>query len=121
MLGTLTENRMTVVEGWFSGVKYAHAPRADELRDEVRQELIMNICLNSKAFLIEEEAQTQFVGNRTECALLVLAKKWGADYHAIREQYSDKVEKVRIGGALWLDRLYLFYDTPDYFFTRYAL
>lgn len=24
--GTLTENRMTVVEGWFSGVKLNHAP-----------------------------------------------------------------------------------------------
>jgi magnesium-transporting ATPase (P-type) len=24
--GTLTENRMTVVEGWFSGVKLDHAP-----------------------------------------------------------------------------------------------
>jgi Ca2+-transporting ATPase len=24
--GTLTENRMTVVEGWFSGVQLDHAP-----------------------------------------------------------------------------------------------
>lgn len=27
--GTLTENRMTVVEGWFSGVKLDHAPTPD--------------------------------------------------------------------------------------------
>lgn len=46
--GTLTENRMTVVEGWFHGVKYDKAPIHEELHCSVREELVLNIALNSK-------------------------------------------------------------------------
>lgn len=46
--GTLTENRMTVVEGWFHGVKYDKAPTHEELHCSVREELVLNIALNSK-------------------------------------------------------------------------
>jgi hypothetical protein len=39
-----------------------------------------------QAFLVDhEDGEVEFVGNRTECALLVLARKWGQDYKAIRE------------------------------------
>ena len=50
--GTLTENRMTVVEGWFAGTKMDHAPAVGELSETVRKEVAWNVCLNSKAFLI---------------------------------------------------------------------
>ena len=46
-----------------------------------------------QAFLIIKES-IGFVGNRTECALLMLLRTWGSDYKAIRDSYSSAVEKV---------------------------
>jgi magnesium-transporting ATPase (P-type) len=46
--GTLTENRMTVVEGWFSGTALDHAPTTSELRPELLELLKLNAALNSK-------------------------------------------------------------------------
>lgn len=55
-----------------------------ELRPELMTELAHNNSLNSKAFLIEHgDLPLEFVGNRTECALLVLTKKWGIDYKRV--------------------------------------
>lgn len=34
---------------------------------------------------MEEGAETELVGNRTECALLLMARAWGADYQQLRE------------------------------------
>ena len=51
--------------------------------------------LSEQAFLIiKDPAPIGFVGNRTECALLMLLRTWDADYTAIREQYGPVVEKV---------------------------
>lgn len=44
--------------------------------------------------IIKDPAPIGFVGNRTECALLMLLRTWDADYTAIREQYGPVVEKV---------------------------
>ena len=35
-----------------------------------------------------------FVGNRTECALLMMLRTWDADYTVIREKYAPVVERV---------------------------
>lgn len=56
---------------------------SQELRPELLQELSLNACLNGKAFLIEHGDLLEFVGNRTECALLVLARKWGVNYQKV--------------------------------------
>ena len=51
--------------------------------------------LSEQAFLIiKDPAPIGFVGNRTECALLMLLRTWDADYTAIREEYAPVVEKV---------------------------
>eukprot|EP00877_Chromochloris_zofingiensis_P010934 jgi/Chrzof1/6094/Cz17g09140.t1 len=93
--GTLTENRMTVTEGWFSGVKMDHTPTPQELRPELLHELQLNCALNSKAFLIEHGADlVEFFGNRTDCALLMLMRKWGADYKQITADWEDKIVEV---------------------------
>jgi len=94
--GTLTENRMTVIAGWFQNVKYPQAtPEGSALNPDVKRELEMNIALNSNAFLIEEENKNiQFVGNRTECALLMLGKQWGSDYKKLRSTYQKDVAKI---------------------------
>ena len=95
--GTLTENRMTVVEGNFCGVNYSVVPTPEQLPDTVRQEIVLNCALNSKAFLTEDEKTglVGFVGNRTECALLLMIQKnWGEDYRSLRNEYEDKLVEV---------------------------
>lgn len=37
-----------------------------------------------------------FVGNRTECALLLLLREWGVDYKHIRELNESNMVKVRL-------------------------
>jgi hypothetical protein len=62
---------------------------------ELRAGLELNFALNSKAFLIEHASDlVEFVGNRTECALLMLGRKWGADYKQLREQHQPNVAHV---------------------------
>lgn len=120
--GTLTENRMTVVEGWFAGKKYDKLPAPADLPESALRDIALNSALNSKvvfretethrirvrccelpdlmavvsgaypagipqprhascggvqAFLIENDKEhVDFVGNRTECALLMMLRKW---------------------------------------------
>lgn len=76
--GTLTENRMTVVDVW-SGGKFRDVSSFSD------ENMLANYCLNSTADLYEEEGSVRFVGNPTEGALLVSAKKCGVDYAARRE------------------------------------
>ena len=46
--GTLTENRMTVVAGWFAGQLWGQPPGAADLPRPLAVEIQMNIALNSK-------------------------------------------------------------------------
>lgn len=51
--------------------------------------------VSSQAFLLDDDPDNVgFVGNRTECALLMLARKWGIDYKVIRSQQEKNVAKV---------------------------
>lgn len=66
----------------------------------LKSDLELNFALNSKAFLIEHSADlVDFVGNRTECALLMLGRKWGADYKTLREQHQPNVAHVSWKGS----------------------
>ena len=76
--GTLTENRMTVVDVWAHGAFAEVASFCDI-------PMLNNYCLNSTADLYEDAGQVRFVGNPTEGALLVAAGKCGADYKQKRE------------------------------------
>ena len=75
--GTLTENKMTVTAIGVDGGTVA--PGALNNRD-----LIYNFCLNSTADVEAGKAQPGFIGNPTECALLVAAHRAGQDYRALR-------------------------------------
>jgi hypothetical protein len=67
---------------------------------ELRAGLELNFALNSKAFLIEHSPDlVDFVGNRTECALLMLGRKWGGDYKALREQHQPNIAHVSVSGT----------------------
>ena len=79
--GTLTQNRMTV-----TALYTADGPcRPDALSDRYIRE---NICVNSTADIQTEGDAVSFVGNPTECALLVSAYKSGGDYKAARQAAS---------------------------------
>ena len=47
-----------------------------------------------QAFLIEKDGKTEFVGNRTECALLVLLKNWGKSFKSMRDDHEYRIEHV---------------------------
>jgi hypothetical protein len=43
----------------------------------------------------EEDGQVTFVGNRTECALLMLLRKWGVSYKEVQDAHHASLYKVR--------------------------
>ena len=75
--GTLTENKMTVVSVCEKGAETAPENISDE-------SLLMNFCLNSTADIGFENNNYTFIGNPTECALLVAADKSGTTYQNVR-------------------------------------
>ncbi len=81
--GTLTENKMTV-QKFYSDDKIIEA-------NELKNELMVNNCaVNSNANIaVEDDGTFSFVGNPTECALLVALKKSGFDYDEIRKNNEE--------------------------------
>ncbi len=75
--GTLTENKMTVQTIWTDGKNIDPA----ELDDPV---LLRNFCINGNANVTPEGDGWNFIGNPTECSLLVAAHKAGHDYQQLR-------------------------------------
>ena len=48
-----------------------------------------------QAFLVETENKgVDFVGNRTECALLMLLREWGLSYKALRDTHQNSIERI---------------------------
>ncbi|CAM9198079.1 unnamed protein product, partial [Ectocarpus fasciculatus] len=94
--GTLTENLMTVVEGYFGDVKYDQDafPNAS-LNDVVKTNLAENFCLNRNAYFIYKDSngvelhRPNVIGSKTEGALMTLAKNWGYQYEAVQTEQFD--------------------------------
>lgn len=103
--GTLTENRMTVVEGWFGDCRYTQEsfPKA-QIPETVLRTIVEQVCINRTAYLImkDPEGKTldrpQVIGNKTEGALIMMVKSWGFDYEAVKFSNFDDVR----------DRVYAF-------------
>ena len=87
--GTLTQNRMAVTDFYVSGKDYKEL-EFSEAKDQPFFGLLINsFCLNSDAGLVpakEKGGLDEQKGNRTECALLGLAKRWGVDYQQVRNE-----------------------------------
>lgn len=83
--GTLTENRMTVVAVVPARDPDAHLPPGGS-------SIFTNASINSTADVAFGSGGPKFIGNPTECALIVAAHAAGVDYRAVRK--SAKVEKV---------------------------
>src|SRR4051794_14211088 len=87
--GTLTQNRMVVVEGIIGQKRFETQSRADEWKKNVASStydtLIQGVVINTTAFEDKDEnGNLNFVGSRTECALLDLARSFGVDYREFR-------------------------------------
>lgn len=92
--GTLTENKMTVVKTVIAGKKYDDIPELSSVLPEIANSIILNASINSKAFLTDDQGMVGFVGNRTECALLMMLRSWGKDYASIREREGENIVQV---------------------------
>eukprot|EP00026_Physarum_polycephalum_P001291 Phypoly_transcript_01292.p1 GENE.Phypoly_transcript_01292~~Phypoly_transcript_01292.p1 ORF type:complete len:1073 (+),score=214.03 Phypoly_transcript_01292:60-3221(+) len=89
--GTLTQNEMTVVTAWFLGKKYPQIAEglAKELPPDYLQVMVDSMAINSTAFEVTNvKGKIDYVGSKTEGALIKLCKVLGVDYEPIRKQYS---------------------------------
>jgi len=83
--GTLTENRMTVVQCFLAGQHYPTVPPPTEFDSSFLDLLCNGISINSTADIsTHADGNKQFVGNKTECALLMLARGFGCKYETVR-------------------------------------
>ncbi|XP_012582295.1 PREDICTED: plasma membrane calcium-transporting ATPase 4 isoform X2 [Condylura cristata] len=98
--GTLTMNRMTVVQVYVGETHYPTVPSPDALLPKVLDLIVNGISINSaytsKILPPEKEGGLpRQVGNKTECALLGLVSDLKQDYHAVRQEVpEEKLYKV---------------------------
>ncbi|XP_045038137.1 plasma membrane calcium-transporting ATPase 4 isoform X1 [Desmodus rotundus] len=98
--GTLTMNRMTVVQAFIGDTRYHQLPSPDALVPTVLDLIVNGISINSaytsKILPPEKEGGLpRQVGNKTECALLGFVTDLKQDYHAVRNEVpEEKLYKV---------------------------
>ena len=85
--GTLTENRMTVVEGWFANkIVDQESFKNLDISKVAKMFIVEQSCINRLAYLIykDQEGNTlnrpSIIGNKTEGALILMVASWGFDY-----------------------------------------
>jgi calcium-translocating P-type ATPase len=97
--GTLTMNRMTVVEAWFAGRLVTEEP-AKALMDlgECKDLVMKGLCLNTTASLSEDkhhDGTNKVIGNKTEGAMLLLIKECGEDPNVLRSKgFNPSTDKL---------------------------
>uniref|UniRef100_A0A8C2L4S0 Calcium-transporting ATPase n=1 Tax=Cyprinus carpio TaxID=7962 RepID=A0A8C2L4S0_CYPCA len=98
--GTLTMNRMTVVQVFIADKHYKKVPEPDVIPASTMDLLILGISVNcaytTKIMSPEKEGGlNRQVGNKTECALLGFTLDLKKDYQAIRSEIpEEKLYKV---------------------------
>ncbi|KAI5618015.1 plasma membrane calcium-transporting ATPase 1 isoform X3 [Silurus asotus] len=98
--GTLTMNRMTVVQAYIADQHYRKVPEPEVIPANIMDLLILGISVNSayttKIMSPEKEGGLcRQVGNKTECALLGFVLDLKKDYQAIRNEIpEEKLYKV---------------------------
>lgn len=98
--GTLTMNRMTVVQAYIGNTHYRQIPSPDAFVPKVLDLLVNGISINSaytsKILPPEKEGGLpRQVGNKTECSLLGFVIDLKQDYHAVRNEVpEEKLYKV---------------------------
>ncbi|KAM8976278.1 plasma membrane calcium-transporting ATPase 4 isoform 1-T1 [Pelodytes ibericus] len=98
--GTLTMNRMTVVQAYTGGTHYRQIPDPEALNAKILELIVNGISINSaytsKILPPEKEGGLpRQVGNKTECALLGFVLDLKQDYQAVRNEIpEEKLYKV---------------------------
>ncbi|XP_060252732.1 plasma membrane calcium-transporting ATPase 4-like [Ovis aries] len=98
--GTLTMNRMSVVQAYIGDTHYQEIPSPDDLVPKVLDLTVSGIFINSaytSKILPPEKVGSlpRQVGNKTECALLGFVSDLKQDYHAVRSEVpEEKLYKV---------------------------
>lgn len=101
--GTLTENRMTVVEGWFGDNIFNQDEFVNPSMSETVKSIISEqVSVNRTAYLVYKDPdgkpldRPMIIGNKTEGALIIMIKNWGLDYEEVRNKvfFEDKGDKV---------------------------
>ena len=98
--GTLTTNRMTVVQSYIAGTHYKTIPKFGDLPNMVGELLVRAVSLNSgyTSRVVPGDNKGDLpkqLGNKTECALLGFVLDLGKSYETYREEVpEDKIHKV---------------------------
>uniref|UniRef100_A0A4W4GRX6 Calcium-transporting ATPase n=1 Tax=Electrophorus electricus TaxID=8005 RepID=A0A4W4GRX6_ELEEL len=98
--GTLTMNRMTVVQAYVGDTHYKTVPEPEAIKPQTLELMVNSISINSayttKILPPEREGGLpRHVGNKTECALLGLVMDLKRDYQPIRDEVpEEKLYKV---------------------------
>ncbi|KAM6215224.1 plasma membrane calcium-transporting ATPase 2 isoform 8-T8 [Rhynchocyon petersi] len=98
--GTLTTNRMTVVQAYVGDVHYKEIPDPTSINTKTMELLVNAIAINSaytsKILPPEKEGALPWqVGNKTECGLLGFVLDLKQDYESVRTQTpEEKLYKV---------------------------
>jgi len=89
--GTLTQNRMTVVEAWLGGASYSKVPTHVDLSPSIVQLIAEGIAINSTANLLKGANPNEapiVAGSKTEGALLnMLESSFHLDYIPLRAKF----------------------------------
>eukprot|EP00903_Cladosiphon_okamuranus_P006006 g5926.t1 len=93
--GTLTENQMTAVEGWFSDkhVRSGGIKTAESLSPAALELVSQNIAINRSCTVHfkDEEGhdlhKPKVIGSATEGALVILAAEWGFNSIAVKDAF----------------------------------
>ncbi|XP_036745984.1 plasma membrane calcium-transporting ATPase 1 isoform X2 [Manis pentadactyla] len=93
--GTLTMNRMTVVQAYINEKHYKKIPEAEAIPPNILSYLVTGISVNcaytSKILPPEKEGGLpRHVGNKTECALLGLLLDLKRDYQDVRNEIPEE-------------------------------
>nr|XP_037281565.1 plasma membrane calcium-transporting ATPase 2-like isoform X11 [Rhipicephalus microplus] len=94
--GTLTTNRMTVVQSYICGVLHKSSPRYESLPAVVADKILYGISVNSaytsRVMAAENPGELpKQVGNKTECALLGFVLDLGKDYQSVRDDIPEEM------------------------------
>jgi Ca2+ transporting ATPase len=82
--GTLTQNKMTVVEVYAED----SISNVDQFSEKTREVMFESICVNSTANIIYDaiEKKDVRVGNQTECGMIEMVRRNGHDYLELRKK-----------------------------------
>ncbi|XP_032686980.1 plasma membrane calcium-transporting ATPase 2 isoform X3 [Odontomachus brunneus] len=93
--GTLTTNRMTVVQSYICEKMCKTTPNFSDMPSHIGELMIQAISINSAytSRIMESQDSTELpmqVGNKTECALLGFVLALGKKYQTVRDDYPEE-------------------------------